>query len=65
MPKTVEVELTHDELRHIINDIIAYYWRLEDKGLADDSHGYNSRKELVEKLKQIESDNFPELTCCG
>ena len=27
--------------------------------------GYYSRKELLDKLEQLEKDNFQELNCCG
>lgn len=29
------------------------------------SLGYYSRKELLDKLLQLEKDNFQELNCCG
>lgn len=56
--------LTAKELKHLINDTIAYIWKLEDKGLDKDELGYFSRKELLEKLKQFEKENFQELAEC-
>lgn len=55
--------VTEDELRHLINDTIAYIWRLEERGLHD-SDGYTSRKALLKKLKQFEQDHFPQLDQC-
>ena len=55
--------VTEDELRHLINDTIAYIWRLEERGLHD-SDGYISRKALLKKLKQFEQDHFPQLDQC-
>lgn len=53
--------LTHQELKHLINDLISYIWKLEDKGLDKAEFGYFSRKELLEKLKQFEKENFQPL----
>lgn len=55
--------VTEDELRHLLNDTIAYIWRLEERGLHD-SDGYISRKALLKKLKQFEQDHFPQLEHC-
>lgn len=57
--------VTREELRHLINDTIAYIWKLEDRGAAKPEYGYDSRKALLEKLKQFEKEHFPELGCCG
>jgi hypothetical protein len=56
--------VTEDELRHLINDTIAYIWRLEERGLHN-SDGYISRKALLQKLKQFEQDHFPQLDQCN
>jgi len=29
------------------------------------SSGYYSRKALLDRLKKIEKENFPDVTCCG
>ena len=55
--------VTEDELRHLINDTIAYIWRLEERGLHN-SDGYISRKALLKKLQQFEQDHFPQLDQC-
>ena len=55
--------VTEDELRHLINDTIAYIWRLEERGLHN-SGGYNSRRDLLKKLEQFEQDHFPQLDQC-
>lgn len=57
--------LTVKEFRYLTNDLISYIWRLEDKGLDKEEFGYFSRKELLEKLKQFEKENFPELAQRG
>lgn len=64
-PTTVEVTVTHTELKHLINDAIAYIWKLEDRGIADDAHGYNSRRALLAKLQELEKKHFPELGVAG
>ena len=64
-PAVDALPVTHAELRHLINDTIAYIWRLEDRGCATPEHGYDSRKALLEKLKQFEAEHFPENNCCG
>ena len=50
LPKSEEplLPVTEKELRHLQNDIIAYMWRLEDKGLAAEEYGYFTRKALLE-----------------
>lgn len=65
-PTIDAVPVTAAELRHLINDTIAYMWDLEDKGIATPLHGYDSRKALLEKLKRFEKEHFPEWECsCG
>ena len=64
-PAVVALPLTKKELDHLINDTIAYIWVMEDRGYDKPEYGYDSRKALLEKLKQFENDHFPELDCCG
>ena len=64
--KVAMLPVTEKELKHLINDTIAYIWKLEDTNQAIPERGYDSRKALLEKLKQFEKENFPELGCgCG
>lgn len=49
------------ELKHLINDTISYVWKLEDKGNDKAEFGYFSRKDLLDKLKRFEKENFQEL----
>lgn len=87
MNKIVVVELNKEELKHLINDTIAYIYRIKKTVFGDDwnlgtnisevdvlteeqeeklrMYGYYSRKELLDKLEKLESDNFQELSCCG
>ena len=58
------LSINQKELTHLINDIIAYIWKLEDKGCATEEFGYFSRKELLEKLKQFEKENFQMFVGC-
>ena len=60
MPTVNALEVTAEELRHLINDVIAYVWRLEDRGCDKPEFGYDSRKALLEKLKRFEKEHFPE-----
>ena len=66
-PKREEplLPITEKELRHLQNDIIAYMWRLEDKGIADEEHGYFTRKALLEKLQRFEKEHFQHGECPG
>lgn len=50
--------VTAKELSHLINDLIAYIWKLEDKEMTKEEFGYFSRKALLEKLQQFEKNNF-------
>lgn len=68
MEKTVSITLTESELNHLINDGIAYLDRMKDKGLdkaEGDMYGYWSRKDLNDKLKQLERAYFPHYDCAG
>lgn len=63
---TTTIKVTEKELGHLINDLISYCWDLEDKGLdKDDTYGYQSRKDLIKKLKEIERKEFPHWDCAG
>ncbi len=68
-PKREEplLPITEKEMRYLQNDIIAYMWRLEDKGIADEEHGYFTRKALLEKLQRFEKEHFQHGECpaCG
>lgn len=59
------IPLTAAELNHLINDTIAYIWRLEKRGHDKPEFGYDSRKALLEKLKKFHEEHFPEITCPG
>lgn len=56
--KKAFLPISHKELKHLINDTISYIWKLEDRGCTTEEFGYISRKELLEKLKQFEKENF-------
>lgn len=62
-PAVDAVEVTADELKHLINDTIAYIWRLEERGCDTPEFGYDSRKALLEKLKRFKEEHFPEIAC--
>ena len=64
--KVAMLPVTEKELKHLINDTIAYIWKLEDTNQAIPERGYDSRKALLEKLKQFDKEHFPEMECgCG
>ena len=56
--------VTSDELRHLINDTIAYIWKLEEKGQATPERGYDSRKALLQKMQRFYAEQFPERESC-
>ena len=65
--KKAVVLLTKKELSHLINDVIAYMWKIEDESTDEQyliQRGYYSRKALKKKLIEIEKEVFPELECC-
>lgn len=62
-PEVDALPVTADELKHLINDTIAYIWRLEDRGCDKTEFGYDSRKALLEKLKKFYNEHFPEADC--
>ena len=64
-PTVCAMPLTEEENKHLINDTQAYIWRLESRGCDTPEYGYDSRKELLEKLKAFYNEHFPELVCCG
>ena len=45
--------LQKKELNHLINDTIAYLWKMEDTGRTEDFFGYSERKECLKKMKKI------------
>ena len=57
--------VTRTELKHIMNDIIAYMWCLENRECATEEFGYCSRKELLDKLKAFEKEHFPDNDSCN
>lgn len=66
MTEIVLVELNKKELLILQNDLISYIWKLEDKGLdKNNEYGYQSRKELLDKIKNIYIDNFIDTDCCS
>ena len=61
--KKAVVLLTKKELSHLINDVIAYMWKIEEESTDEQyliQRGYYSRKDLKKKLIEIERDAFPE-----
>lgn len=65
LPAVDAVEVSADELKYLINDTIAYIWRMEDGGRDKSEFGYDERKALLEKLKRFKKEHFPEMRCCG
>ena len=63
--KVALLPVTKAELSHLINDTISYIWKLEGRGIAKPEYGYDSRKALLEKLKEFEKLYFPELDTCS
>lgn len=59
----IAIQVTADELRHLINDTISYIWKLEDRGCDKPMYGYDSRKALLEKLKEFERKYYPQNEC--
>ena len=64
-PAADVLPVTRAELKHLMNDTIAYIWKLEDRGATDPMYGYDSRKALLEKLKKFYAEHFPEMGECG
>ena len=64
-PAAVAITVTKDELNHLINDTIAYIWRLEERGCDKPEFGYDSRKALLEKLEQFRKEHFTEMESCS
>ena len=48
----VLLPLEEKELSHLINDTIAYLWKMEDTGRTEDFFGYSERKGCLEKMKK-------------
>jgi hypothetical protein len=62
-PTVDAVPVSAEELRHLINDTLAYIWKMESDGRENLTE---SRKTLLEKLKRFEKEHFPEIACsCG
>ena len=84
--QTCTVELSKEELAHLINDTIAQIWHIKDVVFGKErssfgtdlknegpvspeekerltQFGYFSRKELLDKLKRIEAENFADRAC--
>ena len=66
--RVAKIKLTEDELSFLINDTIAYIWRIEDTAKSEkdlEAREYSSRKVLLEKLKAIEKKYFKDNgECC-
>lgn len=66
--KTVKIKLTKDEMSHLINDTIAYIWKIEDTAKSEkdlEARGYYTRKALLEKLETIEKKYFKDKGECS
>lgn len=67
--KTAKIKLTKEELSHLINDTIAYIWKIENTAKTEkdlEARGYYSRKALLEKLETIEKKCFKDRgECCA
>ena len=61
--KTAMLPVTRGELWHLINDTIAYIWRLEERGISGKNFGYDSRIKLREKLEAFEREHFRQMDC--
>lgn len=62
-PGVDAIPVNAKELKHMINDTIAYIWTLEERGCNKPEFGYESRKTLLEKLKKFYNEHFPETDC--
>lgn len=60
-PTVAAIPVTANELKYLMNDTITYIWRLEDRKCDRPEFGYDSRKELLEKLKKFYNDHFSEM----
>ena len=61
--KIAMLPVTRGELWHLINDTIAYIWRLEERGVSGQKFGYDSRIKLREKLEAFEREHFRQMDC--
>ena len=59
----VLVPFTEEELRHLVNDTIAYIWSMEKTKRDKEEFGYFSRKELLKKLEYF-LKSFEKPVCC-
>ena len=65
--RTVKIKLTEDELSHLINDTIAYIWKIENTAKSEkdlEARGYYSRKALLEKLEATEKEYLKDKGEC-
>ena len=65
--KTIRIELTEEELSYLINDTIAYIWRIEGTSKSEkdlEERGYYSRKALLEKLEATEKEYLKDKGEC-
>lgn len=61
MAPTVDaIPVSAEEVKHLINDTLAYIWKMESDGRDNLT---DSRKALLEKLKRFEKEHFPEFAC--
>lgn len=61
MAPTVDaIPVSAEEVKHLINDTLAYIWKMESDGRENLT---DSRKALLEKLKRFEKEHFPEFAC--
>jgi hypothetical protein len=59
------IPVSKDELRHLINDVISYIWRMGDGGCVDQEYGYKARLELIERLRKFDKEHFSEVGSDG
>lgn len=64
-PVVDALPITKEEIGYLINDTISYIQSLEDRGLATPELGYDSRKALLDKLKNFENEHFSNLIVSG
>ena len=65
--RIAKIKLTEDELSYLINDTIAYIWKIEDTTKSEkdlEARGYYSRKALLEKLLAIKQKYFKNKKGC-
>lgn len=65
MVEAALLSVTHEELLYLMGGLISYIWRQEERELTGPETGYADRKELLERLRQFEAENFPNITTAG